>query len=534
MSSTFTLSQKEKLKIVIRILIILGSLLVLLVASAFIVLRFYEDDVVKYALEKAKSEFTTKVEMGEVDLVFWKTFPNASLHFTDLYIEETFPEKDTLIFARSVYLEFSLVDLFRGNYDIHSVDVEDAKCEMYRNIQGEDNWHFWKEDNTDTSQFKLALQKVKLINTRMIYADYSNGLIVDFSSEKSVSEGNFSGRQFELKADLAGRLHRFESGDGSYAPDKNFKVQATINADTEREVYTLKQCEISIERMAFIVNGMVNASEKSAVDLNVTSDEIDLDELVESLSEEQRSSLSNYDPDGEVSLDISIKGETYGKKKPLIDVHGVIHDGSLKHRSSGTRLENLSCDMRYSSGSKVDELRIAQIQCNLNEGFVKANGTILNLKNPELNIDVEAQIGMDGLRGFFALDTLEICQGQLTANAHVEGKVKYIESESAYDWRSLLTSGTAKLDNGLFRLKNSHCEFADVAAIILFDKRDATIQNLSGKVNGSDFKLNGDLTNLIPYLSSTDEQLRLNANMVCEMIDFTNLVETESTTSSNL
>jgi uncharacterized protein involved in outer membrane biogenesis len=508
-------------------------MLLLLVLSAFIILRFYEDDVVKFAIDKTKSKFETRLEMSDVDLVFWQTFPKASLHFKDLYIEETFPEKDTLLYAQSLYLKFSLLDLFRGEYTIQSVELENAKCEMYRNIQGEDNWHFWKEDNSDTSQFHIALKEVRLVNTRLIYADYTDGLIMDFSAEESISEGNFSGEQFDLAVEMNGRIHHFESGDGSYAPNKSFELEATIDANTKLETYTFKQCEISIEKLAFTLDGFVNASEKSLVDIHVNGNDIELDELVESLSENQRKSFSQYDPEGEVDIDLSIKGETSGKKRPLIDVHAVMRDGSLKHRSSGTGLENLSCDLRYNSGSKSDELKISSFQCNLEDGFLKADGKINNLKNPELNINLEARMDMEGLRNFFALDTLEMCSGQLSANARIEGKLKFIEADSAYDWRSLLTSGTANLDNGLLRVKNSNREFADLNARIIFDRKDATIEKFSGKVNGSDFQLNGVLVNLIPYLSSTDEQLRLDANMKCQLIDFTNLVETESSSSTN-
>ena len=65
------------------------------ILGAFIILRFYEDDVVKYAIEMSKSQFNTKVEMGEVNLAFWETFPNASLEFSDVYVEDTFSSNFT-------------------------------------------------------------------------------------------------------------------------------------------------------------------------------------------------------------------------------------------------------------------------------------------------------------------------------------------------------------------------------------------------------------------------------------------------------
>lgn len=521
------------MRILKRILIVIGSFFLLLFLSAFIILKYYEEDVVNYTVDKAKSQFTTKVELGKVELVFWKTFPHASLHVTDLYIEETFPTMDTLIYAKSVFLEFSLMDLFRGKYDIRSISVDNALCQFVQNKSGEDNWHFWMTDASDTSQLSMNLQKVKIERTRVIYEDRRSELYLDLTSEKSTGRGNFTGKQFDLNLDLAGKLNRLISGKERYAVDKNFRSEANISADTDKNIYRFNKCEIRVEKLPFMINGFVDASEKSSLHLKINGQGLDLSKLVESLTENQRASLKDYAPSGDINLDISIIGDSYGNKKPLVEVHGVMRDGRLKHRPSGTVLDNLSWDIRYSTGKKSDQLRVNQMACTLESGFMKVDGTVDELSAPVLNLNVESQIDLNALKKFFALDTLEICQGNIFAKARISGALKYAEGDSSYDWHSLLTSGSAQLEGGLLRLKNSNREFNGLTGEILFDKKDVSIQHFGGKVNGSDFKIDGTLKNLIPFLSSTTDHLQLDARMYCTLIDFTNLVETESSTSNN-
>ena len=521
------------MKVLKRILVILLSLIALIALALFIVVRYYEDDVVAYAFEKSKSAFTTEVAIGKIELSFWETFPNAALQLEDVYVEETFAEKDTLFFARKVFLEFSLMDLIRGNYQIHSIDINEALCQLEKNKKGEDNWHFWKTDDGDTSQVQLKLEKIKLSQTHVLYEDNKAQFFMDYSADEASGVGNFSSKQFTVDAELSGQLYQLINGDEDYTVNRRLEIEASLNADTERSLYSFEKCEVDIEKIHFLLSGFVNTSDDSSVDLVIRGDDVDLDELMSVLPNSQKESMVDYAPSGEVSLDISIKGKTSGKNTPFVEVHTVMHDGKFKHRESGTSLQNLSFDIRYERGKSGDQLKISQAQANLHEGLISLNGTLKNLRQPEFDLKLEASIELGALRNFFALDTLEIFQGSLSINTAINGKLDYVESDSSYNWRSLLTSGSATLQNGVVRLKNSNRVFDQLSAEADFDRRNVLIRSLSGHVNGSDFAINGSLNNLIPFLSSDVEHLQLDAQLRSKLIDFTNLVETNSGSSSS-
>ena len=522
----------ELLKIFKRILIAIGSLLLLVLLAAFIVLRFYEDEVVEFALGRAKTQFTTRVDIGHAELTFWKTFPHAALHLNDVYIEETFATKDTLIAARSVYLEFSLLDLFHSKYDIHAIAIEEARCRFRVNDEGGDNWHFWKESK-DSSEFKLGLQEVKLNASHILYDDRKNQFLLEMTSNESTGEGNFVGSKFDVDVEMDGTMHHLRSGKEDYALDKKFSTEAIFNADTDKNYYFFEKCNIAVERMPFIIEGYVDVSDKSMIDLHIKGDDLELDDMMESLTQSQRKAFAGYSPSGDIDFDLKIKGEMEGKKKPSVDLHCVVRDGKLKHRSSGVSLDNLACDIRYVGGGKEDVLSIRNLQTNLEDGFIQAQGILTNLKHPLLDLVVESSMDLADIKKFFAMDTLEVCQGNITAKAHINGTLTYVEADSAYDWRALLTSGNAQLTNGLVKIRNSNRQFSDVNANILFDKKNVSVQNLSGIVNGSDFKINGELNNLLPFLTAKNEHLQLDARLNSELMDFTNLVETETSTSGS-
>jgi hypothetical protein len=65
-----------------------------------------------------------------------------------------------------------------------------------------------------------------------------------------------------------------------------------------------------------------------------------------------------------------------------------------------------------------------------------------------------------------------------------------------------------------------------------FDKQSARIGNFSGSVNGSDFALTGTLHNVVSFLFEPNARIFLDANLKSNIIDFTQLVEEETSTAN--
>jgi uncharacterized protein involved in outer membrane biogenesis len=519
-------------KLLKRILIIVSALFLLLLISAAIVLRFFEDDAVKYALEKSKTLFKTRVEIGDAELTFWQTFPSASLHLKDVYVEETFESADTLIFARSLFLKFNLLDLFRSRYNIHTVDVDDAKMNMRMNKAGEDNWHFWKSNPEDTGQFSLELKEVSIKKTRLLFDDAPSRFFLDIFSEKSVVKGQFTDSRFDVNLDLKGFLFQVATNGERYGLSKKIELASVLNANTVSGEYAFVDSELDIEKMAFLLSGKIQTGEPTLYEIKLKGDDIDLDDLKASLSETQRRTLLNYDPRGEIDIDMvaSRKDKT---KPSFLDVHLIMRDGEMEHRESGMSLQNISCDVQYTHFGKTDQLKIRELSSKLGNGYMTVAGSVNSFSRPVLDLQVTADMNLRDIQGFFALDTLERCEGQMKSSATISGELKYSEADSSYDWKALLASGSAQLDQGIVKLKNSNREFSALQGEIAFDRKNVQILSFSGLVNGNDFRITGGLQNFIPFVTSDDEKLFLEAKLNSEFIDFTNMVETNATTSSD-
>ena len=508
-----------------RTLLALGILSGVVLLAGFIIIRFFEDDVVKYALNRINSQLNTPAHVDEVDLTWWESFPLASLRFQNVYIQETFSTKDTLLHANELYLSFSLLDVFSGNYSLKEFSADGAKAFLKLNKKGEDNWHFWKSDSTSAGN-DIDLKAIRLHNTQVVYEDESNQLFLDVLSDETKAKGAFQNDQFELELDLVGKMNSFISGKTEYASNRSITVLGEIDSNTPENRYSFKETKITVDDLPFLLLGEVIADKKGKINLSISGDELELDEVLQRIPEEYRDKVAQYNADGILKVDLSISGTGTA---PIIKADLSVSGGEIKQAESGTSLSNIDTRASYSFKNKADVLTIHDLSATLGMGKISAKGKIEQLTSPAIQLDLDMAANLADLKNFFAWDTLQVCEGELIANAHIENPA----GAQNFDWNALLASGKAEILNGHFQLKSSSREFKDVGALFFIHNADASVQNFRGTVNGSDFLVNGTLRNLIPFLSQPDQILDIDASFQSKMLNFTTLVEENENTASS-
>lgn len=509
-----------------QVLIWLSAIIVLLAAAIFVILRYYEDDVVAYALEKGKSKLVSEFTVSGADLTFWETFPNASIRFSDVKIEDTFGKHDTLIYAKKVYLGFSLFDLFRGNYTLKKIEVSEAQTNLRVDKTGKDNWHFWKSDSTSTEDLNVKLRSILLAATNIHYSNSAEGVYVSVYAESTRARGDFNSKQFLLDLEYNGVINNISNKSEQYINNRSFVIQSQLDTDLDKNIFSIKDATIKTNDLSVLASGNFGLGSNQKWDLQIKGDDIELDELLSAIPQEQQKQLADYSPDGDIDLDMSIKGG----KDLRITANMIVRDGQFKHKDSGARFTNIQSEAIYSNNNSKSELKLKKFTSNLNDGYVEVSGII-----DQANIDLvlSASVDLESIRDFFAMDTLEECSGKINVSATLQGaykKEKKDNSKKDYSW--LKTSGTCTLTDGMLRLKNSNRTFSSLQTTIGFNNNDATIQNLSGNVNGNEFSINGSVSNLIPFIADNNERMTINASLQSPFINFANLVETESNNSS--
>ena len=137
----------------------------------------YESEVKQYVINELNKQLNTPVIIDTKDINFSiiKNFPYASVDFKNLKAMDAIKNKnkDTLFKASRISFQFNLPDIFKKNYHIKKIEIDNVVLNIRIDENGEDNYHFWKKSIDMTNiNFAFALEKIKMMQIRVIYKNH--------------------------------------------------------------------------------------------------------------------------------------------------------------------------------------------------------------------------------------------------------------------------------------------------------------------------------------------------------------------------
>src|SRR5690606_30757692 len=139
--------KKSLLKRIKRIVIFLVVFIVVLITTALILASVYEKEIKQYAVKEINKYLTAEVIIKDFDkdikFSFIKKFPKASLSFNEITILGK--QKDTVLFADNISLEFGIMSVLSGDYTVNEVDIENTNINLVKDEKGRENYIIWKQ-----------------------------------------------------------------------------------------------------------------------------------------------------------------------------------------------------------------------------------------------------------------------------------------------------------------------------------------------------------------------------------------------------
>jgi hypothetical protein len=136
-----------------KALLIIAVVLVTGFGTLVLLAHIYEDEVKQGLIGALNEQLNAPVAISGMDLTLIARFPMASMNLHDVLIMEVRSDEvpsDTLLFAKELFLEFSLWGLFQGNYTLERIHGDRVKLYPGIDTKGAYNHIIWKEDSTST------------------------------------------------------------------------------------------------------------------------------------------------------------------------------------------------------------------------------------------------------------------------------------------------------------------------------------------------------------------------------------------------
>jgi hypothetical protein len=514
-----------------RIFFGLLILVALLFSGLVIAVTVYEDEIVTYALQSVQGNLKTKSTIKEADLTLWNNFPSVSIRFKEVYVEENSKAHDTLLFAKELYLSFDIVDLFSGNYNIDEIEAKDGSLNMRVDRKGLVNWDVWKADTSSTpnEKFKINLEDIVGENISYLYEDELEKTFIDVTLNELAASGKFTEKQFILDIETKAFMNVLYAGETEMLRKRKIGLDSEMQVNLDNNTFVIQTGELLLEEVPLNVTGSLDYGDHPSIDLHIAETELELKEGILLLPHAMQVQLQPYAPSGNVHFNFDMNGPF---ENLSISSKFSVKDGELVEINSGVDLHSIQLDANYVLKEGTDSVTIGNFQSELGIGTLSGKGSIRNLSDPVLNLTVNVETNLGDVKGFFGWDSLAVCDGLISAQSTIQGKIAFQEADSTFDWSQLHLNGRAQVTDGSFQWATSNGLFKNINGVFLLNGSDAQVEQLNFNLNDNNCSFSGEFYSLIPFFTSDNTVLTVNAHLYSNRLDLEKLLSVAGSSES--
>lgn len=509
-------------KKIVRTFLWMGGIVTFVFALLIVLTFVFEDDIKKYVTEELNTHLNTQIIVApeDINLTFIKDFPNASVEFQHVTAldatehpvnDSTAAPRDTLFSAGEVSFSFSILDIFRENYTIHNISLEDGMVDVRVDQYGHDNYHFLKSDTlatkSDSSEVAFALEEITFTNVDLGYTDVPSESMYKLHVNDLVFAGDFASGEFDLSTEADFRIQELKQKDISLFKGNNGHLNLGMNINTHSGTYAITTGELQIAEFMLALSGSVEDKKNNyLLDVLIKGQDVGIASAVSLLPDSARARIADFTSTGEFYFEATVKGLSGDTLTPDVEASFGIRSGAtLTRKNSGVTLSDISLTGIYSNTTGSTRLEISEF--NAQTAKSKLNGSFaMKGKNPQYEATLNGSIDLAELQEIFEFDTVSAMKGKMDIHIDASGAPVDGHSVTAADFRKFKTTGELKLSNAVFAMKNSSLNGDSLNGQLAFDGNNVTIKQFSGNYSGSDFVISGSIKNLLGFVF-TDEEL---------------------------
>jgi hypothetical protein len=517
------------LRFFLRFAVIVLILFTLLISAAFIIGKYYQDEVKEYIVSELNKQLNTQVIVDgkDIDFTVISSFPYGSVNFRNVKALEAgeMTKKDTLFKAGEISLRFNLLDIFKKNYRVKKLRISDVSLRVRIDKQGNDNYHFWKESSdTAATSFSFALEDIELKNVSLSYKDSKARQSVDGVVKNGKFSGEFSDKHYTLHT-VADLFVNYIRGDSTaYLRKKNIHTEFVLNVDNTLNSYKIESGKLKIEDLLFEVFGNVVNSNEPLVNIGVKGKDMDIRSVLSMIPGQYKGKMNDYESDGEFYFDALVQGSIGAGHMPQITADFGIRSATITQVKDKVSLKNVSLKGHYTNGNtqkkESPELSLLDFSAAINEGTVKGELRISDLDHPSFSGKISANTTLQEVQGFIRIDTVESVSGQLRIDASFSCDGK----KGTGSYENIQTSGELVITGANVKLKNNKLDFKGISGDFRFDNNDLAVNEFKGKVSGSDFMIRGFFRNIAGFILKENQDITIEATLSSANIDLDELL----------
>ena len=422
------------LRILLKTLKVAGITIGAVIVLMFILPYLFPQAVNRKIDQWANNNINGHITFSHTRLSFFKHFPSLTLSMYDVTLKGSAPfEQDTLLAARNLGLGIDISSLFKSKITINKIFLNDAYINIEVDSAGRANYNIYKpkaataDKSTDTSGASLGINKIDVVNARLVYNDRSLPMSFSARGFNYLGSGDLSTDIFKLNTHMDIQLFDFSFNNEAYIVHEKINADLITEVNTKSFALVFQKNNLMIDEMPVEFNGRFGVIDNGYdIDLHIRSRENDISDILTALPDKYQQPFDKTEINGVSDLQIALTGKYIAKDTimPDLTMSLKVKDGFISNEKSPAPVQNLYLDMVAKMPHlNADSLsvNIDSLHFNVADGYVNAAFKLRGIKEPYLYARVNAEIDLDKWKRAMGVKPFDV-KGKYSLHMLAEGK----------------------------------------------------------------------------------------------------------------
>lgn len=480
-----------------------GSLLSLFLLISLL-LYIYKDDICQAAIDEANKYLKAEVTVSDVELTFWSTFPNLSIDFKNVYVQDPrdgSTSRDTLLYTRLLRCKVNPFDIWREQYKVKSLEIHPGILNLRVDSAGVNNYDIFKEpeEKSTSEAFDFELNDVQFTNFKLNYINDATLQEYRTHINKMSLEGNLSQDVFTAGAQSQLQIVAAKSGNLTLVSNKPAKLGVSVKVNTRDGTVEIPKSTISVANLPFNFEGKVDTL---GFNFKLAGKNIGIEDAANNLAMEETKDIKAFSGTGTLLFDLNIDGKNEATTPVEISCNFGVEKGTLRDPNSGISMRDLSLEGAYSNvgGPDKEYVSLKNIGFQTQGGPFKANLKITEFVAPLFEGDAAGLLNLSVVRSLFKLTDFEQLNGTVDISSKFSVKT-HVQLDESKTYEIRRCQGDLVFNKVKAQLTDDKRIYRDIEGRVFLRNNRVGLDNITLMIGSSDFAVNGDFRGISKYFA---------------------------------
>ena len=499
-----------------KVFITLGVLILVVITALMVIPTFFKGDILQIIEKQSAKYINAKLKIGDMNLSMFKSFPNLNVALKEVMItgQDEFAG-DTVVYIPLFEASVNLKSLIAGDeLIVNQLLLKNCRIAPTVNSEGKANWDILLSSDSQTSattetppdepkgkaERGLRLNDIAIENLFITYNDFQHSTYASIADIDLKLNGNFSETNTLIDIFLALQNISYRHQNSVWINKTDLKWQAVIGANLKEMTFDIQKNDLALNDLKLDLTGNIGIGEdKYKLDLQLNAPDTKFASLLAMVPKTLQHYIEGLETSGDFKLNVTAKGEYYADHLPALQANLLVNNASVKYPELPEAIRQINIDLNVSNpGGPVDstQLNLKKLSFDIAGNPFSMYLNISNPKDPVLAGGAVGVINFSNLKKALPLKDITL-QGIVTTDMTFNGKYQYIEKEQ---YEKFIAKGNIILKDLLL----VNAEFPEGISIpqgsVTITPAQLNLKQLQAKVFSSDFTLQGNISNYLPYV----------------------------------